>query len=227
MKSNPVIKRSKTISEKVLRILENEILSGNYKPGSRLIEREIAESLGVSRVPVREALMTLERWGFVKEKEDRKKGREIVELSKRDIKEFYHIREFIEGYAFSEKSLQNDRRLSASLKKMIEEMEEFAIKKDVESYRNMNSRFHHEFVRALNNRKLYKMYREISKTMRWFQALTLYVPRMKPSNLEHKLLLKAYEEQDIFEIRRLFKKHYDQAVELLAKKLDVIQRKET
>ena len=226
MKSNPVIRPSKTISERVLRILENEILSGNYRPGSRLIERDIAERLGVSRVPVREALMTLERWGFIKEKEKNKKGREIVRLSKRDIREFYHIREFIECYAFSEKSLQNDRRLLASLRKMVETMDEFAIEKDVESYRKLNSKFHHEFVRALNNRKLYKIYREISKTMRWFQALTLYVPRMKASNSEHKLLLKAYEEQDIFEIRRLFKKHYDQAVELLANNLDVIKRKE-
>ena len=225
MKSNPGIKRSKTISERVLKILENEILSGNYKPGGRLIEREIAERLGVSRVPVREALMSLERWGFIKENEDNKRGREIVQLSKRDIKEFYHIREFIERYAFSEKSLENDKRLSASLWKMVEKMDEFAIKEDVESYRKMNSKFHHQLVKALNNRKLFKIYTEISKTMRWFQALTLFVPRMKASNLEHKLLLKAYEKQDLPEIRRLFKRHYDQAVEVLAKKLDVIKTK--
>ena len=89
----------------------------------------------------------------------------------------------------------------------------------------MNSKFHHEFVKALNNRKLYKIYCDISKSMHWFQNLTLYVPRMEESNAEHKLLLRAYEKQDLGEISRLFKEHYDQAVEFLTKKVDILQRK--
>ena len=46
----------------MLEILEDEIYSGKYKPAERMVEREIADRLGFSRVPVREALIILERW---------------------------------------------------------------------------------------------------------------------------------------------------------------------
>ena len=216
-----IIRPAKTIAEKVLKILEDEILSGKYKPGDRLVEREIAERLGVSRIPVREALFSLERRGFVKA--NNRKGREVVGLSKREISENYSIRELIEGYALSEKSLEQDRKIKATLRQMVEQMEKFAQKKDLESYRNLNSKFHHAIAQGLNNKKLYKIYSEAAKSTNWFQNLTLYVPRMEESIQEHKLLLKAYEDQDLLKIRSLMKNHYSQAVDFLTKKLPVGQ----
>jgi len=64
-----MIKPSKTISVKVMEQLEKDILSGFYKPGVWMIESEIANSLGVSRGPVREAFLLLERRGLIKEKD--------------------------------------------------------------------------------------------------------------------------------------------------------------
>ena len=110
-----LIRPSKTIAEKVLRVLEEEILSGKYKPGDRLVEREIAERLGVSRIPVREALQTLVRRGFVKTKGNNRKGREVVGISEKEIRENYFIRAMIEEYALWEKSLQKDKKLLSSL----------------------------------------------------------------------------------------------------------------
>ena len=100
----PMASDYRKASEKVLEIIEDEILSGKYRPGDRLIEREIAVRLGVSRVPVREALITLERWGFVKEKGANEKWREIAVLTKTDIHECYNVRCFIECQAFMDKS---------------------------------------------------------------------------------------------------------------------------
>jgi DNA-binding GntR family transcriptional regulator len=216
-----IIRPSKTIAEKVLKILEDEILSGRYKPGDRVVEREIAERLGVSRIPVREALLALERRGFVKAKVNNRKGREIVGISEREISENYAIRELIEEYALTEKSLQQENRLLATLKQIVEEMEKFVQMKDLESYRNFNSKFHHEIAQSLNNKKLYNIYSEAAKSTHWFQNLTLYAPRMEESIQEHKLLLKSYEEKDLLKIRSLMKNHYNQAVEFLTKKLKV------
>jgi DNA-binding GntR family transcriptional regulator len=214
-----LIRPSKTIAEKVLRVLEEEILSGKYKPGDRLVEREIAEGLGVSRIPVREALQTLVRRGFVRTKGSNRKGREVVGISEKEIRENYFIRAMIEEYALWEKSLQKDKKLSSSLTDLIEQMEGFAKEGKLDNYRNLNSKFHHEIVRSLNNRKVYGIYDEASKSTGWFQKLTLYAPRMEDSIREHKDILKGYEEQDLLKIRRVMKAHYHQAVEFLIKKL--------
>ena len=186
-----------------------------------MVEREIAERLGVSRIPVREALLGLERRGFVKV--NNRKGREVVGISKREISENYSIREFIEGYALSEKSLEANRKIRATLIQMVEQMEKFVQKRDLESYRNLNSKFHHAIAQGLDNKKLYKIYSEAAQSTHWFQNLTLYVPRMEESIQEHKLLLKAYEDQDLVKIRSLMRNHYSQAVDFLTKKLPVGQ----
>jgi DNA-binding GntR family transcriptional regulator len=208
------------VSDKVLEILEDDILSGKFRPGERLVEREMAARLGVSRVPVREALITLERWGLVKKKRANDKWREIVALNKQDIAECYHIKCFIESQAFLEKSLEKDDVLLKSLNKIINEMDEFLHKEDVKLYRDANLKFHHEIVLSLKNNRLYNIYLDISRILRWFQNVTLYVPRMRQSNKEHRQMIKAYKKQDLLEIRRIFKIHHDQAVETLAKKIE-------
>ena len=205
-----------------MRQLEKDILFGTYKPGDRLIEREIAEKLGVSRVPVREALMNLERWGFVKEPERNRKGREVVALTRKEITEFYQMLLLIEIGAFSECSLNDNQTLYATLMELIGKLDQAAAAKDVERYRELNSTFHHEIVKCANNRRLYKMYSDLAKMEHWFQNLTLYVPRMERSNSEHKQIMDAYKKKDLYEIRRLFNEHYGHAIEILAKKQTVL-----
>lgn len=219
LKRTSVIKPIETISQQVFKILEEEILSGKYKPGDRLIEREIAERLGISRIPVREALLSLERRGLVVPAGANRKGREVIGISRQEIAENYSIKEFIESYALGEKSLQQDKEFLATLRRLIQEMEKEVKKGDLENYRKLNSRFHHEIARSLNNQKLYHIFVDADKRTRWFQNLTLYSLRMERSILEHKLLLEACEKRDLRQIRDMVKSHYGQAVEFLLKKL--------
>jgi DNA-binding GntR family transcriptional regulator len=219
MERTPVIKPIETISQQVFKILEEEILSGKYKPGDRLIEREIAERLGISRIPVREALLSLERRGLVVPAGANRKGREVIGISRREIAENYSIKELIETYALSEKSLQQDKNFLGAMNRLIEEMKEGVAKRDLKNYRKLNSRFHHEIARSLNNRKLYQIFADADKRTRWFQNLTLYSLRMERSIQEHRLLLKACEKGDLRQIRDTVKSHYGQAVEFLLKKL--------
>jgi len=214
-----IIKPIETISQQVFKILEEKILSGKYKPGDRLIEREIAERLGISRIPVREALLSLERWGLVVSAGANRKGREVIGISRREITENYSIKEFIEGYALCEKSLQQDKKFFSALNKLITEMEERVAKKDLEGYRRLNWKFHHEIAQSLGNEKLYNFFCDADKRTRWFQNLTLYSLRMEWSILDHKLLLAACEKSDLRQIRETVKSHYGQAVEFLLKKL--------
>lgn len=220
-----MIKPSKTITEKVTKILEEEILSGELKPGERLIESRIAQRLGVSRVPVREALINLEKLGFVRTG-NHHKGREVLGLNQREIRENYALRTMIECYAFSEKSMEKDVSYYSCLQKMIQAMDEMVRKEDLSGYRAINSKFHHEIVRRLNNRRLYQIYCDIDRRTRWFQNLTLFVLRMEKSIAEHRLLLKAFEDQDLPRIRSILNQHYGQAIEMISKKWGQGMKKE-
>lgn len=221
MTRQKIIKPIQTIAQQVFKILEEEILSGKYKPGDRLIEREIGDRLGISRIPVREALLSLERWGLVIATGRNRKGREVIGINKREIEEDYSIKELIEASALCEKSMAQDKSFFNGLEKLIEEMKQRVKKQDVENYRELNWQFHHEIAKSLKNQKLYEIFCDVDKRTRWFQNLTLYQVRMERSILEHQRMLQACIEKDLQKIRMLMKAHYSQAVDFLSQKLRI------
>lgn len=85
------------IRELVYRHLRERILSGSYEYGTRLIETEISQSLGVSRTPVREAMRMLELEGLVRYLNRR--GVMVTNLAEEDMDEIYALREVLEGLA--------------------------------------------------------------------------------------------------------------------------------
>lgn len=87
--------RSTTAAE-VARIVRQRILNGHYKAGSFLRQEAIAQDLGVSRIPVREALALLEAEGFVIREQYR--GALIPKLSLQEVKEIYTLRSMLEPY---------------------------------------------------------------------------------------------------------------------------------
>src|SRR3954453_9479146 len=70
------------------------ILNGLFQPGARLVEANIAEQLGVSRAPVREALVSLEREGIVASLPRR--GYFVIDFTEKDIEELYSLRRLLE-----------------------------------------------------------------------------------------------------------------------------------
>lgn len=85
------------LREEIMQILLKRIVSGELEPGSRLTESKLAEELGVSRTPLREALFYLERDGFVRS--DMAKGFSVSPLSAREVREAFPILEALETLA--------------------------------------------------------------------------------------------------------------------------------
>src|SRR5881628_3303257 len=86
-----------SLQEKVYDHLKQAILAGEIQPGERLLETRLAESLGVSRIPVREAIRKLERDGLIVVYPRR--GVYASPLGPRDVDEVYAIRAVLEGLA--------------------------------------------------------------------------------------------------------------------------------
>lgn len=91
----PRLARSTTAAE-VARIVRQKILSGQYKAGDFLRQEALAQELGVSRIPIREALALLEAEGFVVREQYR--GALIPHLSLREVEEIYGLRSMIEPF---------------------------------------------------------------------------------------------------------------------------------
>jgi DNA-binding GntR family transcriptional regulator len=91
------IRNYKPLGEVVFEYLRNSILSGELSPGERLMEVTIADQLGVSRTPVREAIRKLEKENFVIMIP--RKGAYVADLTKKDIVEVLEIRKELEGFA--------------------------------------------------------------------------------------------------------------------------------
>ncbi|MBR5926729.1 MAG: GntR family transcriptional regulator, partial [Firmicutes bacterium] len=85
-----------SIADQIFDRLEKEILSGKYKRGEIVSENKLAESLGVSRTPVREAVKRLEQEGII---EDCSKGFRIIGITRDDMPDMYEIRIQIESLA--------------------------------------------------------------------------------------------------------------------------------
>src|SRR5471030_148909 len=92
--------RPETLRHQVENVLRQAIMSGRFAPGARLIERELCETLGVSRTSVREALRRLEAEKLVRIVPH--KGPTVAVISKQEAAELYAIRGLLEGYAAAE-----------------------------------------------------------------------------------------------------------------------------
>ena len=103
-----VVPMSQRTSEGVARILRTEIFYGELKPGEPLPERLLAEQLGVSRTPVREALFTLQSEGLVELTPNR--GATVRTITAHDIVQIYSLRGVLESYAAREAAQTRTRQ---------------------------------------------------------------------------------------------------------------------
>ena len=128
------------LKDRAMDLLRDHIVSGRIPAGAKLVERDLAQLLGISRAPVRDALIQLETEGLVVSKPN---GRYVVELTDRDIRELYQVRLVLEKLAVElaaqSRSPENRRALAATLNKMQEAIarrDRLAyIKHDVEIHR--------------------------------------------------------------------------------------------
>jgi DNA-binding GntR family transcriptional regulator len=115
------------LKDQVNELLRDLIISGRFPPGTKLIEREVSDNLGVSRAPVRDALLQLEKEGLVVTKPN---GRYVVELTERDIRELYQVRNALEKLAV-ELATQNIRREQAvKLQQIMKDMNDAQVRRD-------------------------------------------------------------------------------------------------
>ena len=136
----------------VFNTLKEAILSGKLMPGERLMENQLAEKLGVSRTPIREALRMLELENLVELVP--RKGAQVLDITEKDIKNVLEIRCVLESLASELACQKMQPSTIAELKKQQEEFTEACLSKDYEKAAEADEKFHDLIFNSTENIKL-------------------------------------------------------------------------
>lgn len=211
----------KPLRDVVFESLRKAIVEGSLKPGQRLMEVQLAEQLGVSRTPVREAIRKLELEGFVIMLP--RKGAYVADMSVKDIIDVLEVRSALEGLAanlaaerMDEKEVEKLKEVSESLNIAMENgnLDEI-LKKDVE--------FHQCIFEAAGNKRLTQMINSL-----WEQVYRFRAGYMSDHNAirgikeEHEHLIHAIISGDGEKASKCAKEHIERAEQYMIDKADRI-----
>lgn len=164
--------------------IERMILDGELAAGDKLNEAAIAERLGVSRGPVREAFRALEESGLVRLEKNR--GVFVRQILVEEADEIYDVRAALDelvGRRLAQKITPGQLK---ELHALLLQMDKASVKKDPASYYLLNLKFHDLLVEFTGNKKLLAMYRRLVNELNLYRRKTLaQIDNLSASTKEH------------------------------------------
>jgi DNA-binding GntR family transcriptional regulator len=172
----------------------------------RLDERQLAEDLGVSRTPLREAIARLEQEGFVRTVP--RKGVFVVRKTKKEILEMITVWAALEGMAARLIVSQASDEEIAGLRRMFSTFENDQVAAKIDEYSETNIRFHQAIIKMSNSRLLYQMAENLFIHMRSIRMTTISEDdRAARSIIDHMHIIEALERRDADLAERLVREH--------------------
>ncbi|OUM93945.1 MAG: GntR family transcriptional regulator [Firmicutes bacterium ZCTH02-B6] len=206
----------KPLRELVFEAIREAIITGHLKPGERLMEIQLAEELGVSRTPVREAIRKLEQEGFVVMVP--RKGAYVADISMKDIAEVFEIRGALEGLAAELAAERATEEQLERLERLLVEIGECIERQDVDGMIEKDTAFHDLLFSASHNERLVQILSLLREQIQRFRSRTLArVERMKVALEEHKAIVEALGRRDSELARSLAEAHIESAQSSLMK----------
>ncbi|MHB8172417.1 MAG: GntR family transcriptional regulator [Thermincolia bacterium] len=200
----------KPLREIVFESLREAIINGNLKPGERMMEIQLAEEMGVSRTPVREAIRKLELEGFVVMVP--RKGAYVASISIKDIADVFEIRAALESLAAGLAAERITEDELESMERSLVRVAEATEANDLESLINMDTDFHEILYKASRNERLVQIISNLREQIQRFRTTSLAHPgRMKVALEEHKQIVEAISQRDVEAARNLAREHIENA----------------
>jgi len=207
MKLDNSFKARKSLGHDVFEYLKNAIIDQTIEPGSRLVESKIAQMLGISRTPLREALHKLEREDWIEKISSG--GFRVVTLTRDDIEQTFGIRSVLEAYA-ARLAAENCREsdLIPLEKKMKEYQKCLELNKDRDKLQKINTQFHDILYDLSKSPKLIKMINQLRAQISRFRQIILKQDEYaQKSNDDHVNMLKAIKNKDGRTVEKLVRDH--------------------
>jgi len=205
----------RTKREKVYWSLQEQIINGAIRPGTRLVISNLAKQFNVSEIPVREALQMLAQEGYVQLTPHA--GVIVTSLSEDDIREIFEIRIQLEGFAGR---LATDHLSNANIRdirEMVEQSEQYLKNVDLERYAKVNRKFHEQIYRFANNQRLLTLITELWNYSNRYPNFFTDVSDVENSIREHYIIVEALEKRDADRVEHLLREHTKMAYRKIIK----------
>lgn len=217
---NSQIRKTSSSTMTAVSELRALIFAGKLGAGTDHLESELAESLGMSRTPVREALLVLEGQGLVDVRP--RKGVRIKPLSPVDMAEIYDVLTELESLA-----AENAAKLNYTMNELgvlsnaINSMESALHDDDREAWAEADAAFHSELVRLGGNSRIEMIVGMMSDQVKRARLVTLHMrPSPTRSNADHRNVLNAIRTGDAASARRIHHAHRTTAKDVLIKLIE-------
>jgi DNA-binding GntR family transcriptional regulator len=186
--------------------LEQDIITGTFRPGERLDEQSLAARFEVSRTPIREALMQLASTGLVELQARR--GAFVASLSFKDVVERFEVMAALEGMCGALAARRITEPLQRELEKAHEDCVREASHEKADAYYYANERFHHIIYEACQNAFLAEQAQQLHARLKPYRRLQLRArSRVANSLAEHQGIVDAIRVGDSDRAERLLREH--------------------
>lgn len=192
----------------VFQTLRQAILKGELQPGERLMEMKLAQLLGVSRTPIREAIRKLELEGLVVMVP--RKGATVANITEKDTKDVLEVRCTLEMFAAEMACERITAEQLAELKEAAKAFEASKGSMDLIRIAETDMQFHEVIYEATQNDRLVQMLNNLRENMYRYRIEYLKDPNYYDSLVgEHREILNAIETKNIEKARKCMRDHID------------------
>lgn len=175
--------------------IKQKILHFKYSPGDRINIREISREIGVSDIPIREALKKLESEGFIEFIQNR--GARVMHFNADDFGEIYELRFELEALATQWATKHATEKDIDYLKQLTEEMDQCIEENNITKYGHLNTKFHNYLYSLCNSTILLETLNNLfARSVYSKSVFNLFPERLADSNQEHKDIISAIEDRD-------------------------------
>lgn len=208
------------LRDEVFNTLRERILKGSLKPGERLMEIHLADQLGVSRTPIREAIRMLELEGLVKMVP--RKGAQVARISREDLQDVLEVRKALDTLAVKLACDRIDEREIEKLKEAEADFERILESGDTTQIAEADVAFHDVIQAASKNKRLKSMISNLAE--RIYRYRFEYIKQQSDGGKtlvdEHRAIISYIEERNTDEAIKAIELHIDNQEISIAKQLE-------
>lgn len=200
------------LREEVFNTLRDQILKGELSPGDRLMEIHLADRLGVSRTPVREAIRMLEREGLAITIPRR--GAQVAKMTEKDLSDVLEVREALDELAVTKACENMSPEIIKKLESSVVDFKEAIKTGDPKRIVEADEAFHHIIYEAADNPRLLSITDHLKEQMYRFRFE--YVREEKDYDKlinEHERLIEGLKAGDVESVKRDMHTHLENQVE--------------